>query len=140
MNLVARRWLSFSLTVVLGAVIVAADAITSASLRDPRHLTGWILFAVMIALAAYGVRKKLPVLPLGTVAAWCGFHIWAGWLGVFLFFVHVGMRVPQGVLETTLAAMFLVVALSGVVGLMISRIFAKRLANRAVQWSRAVTR
>ncbi len=130
MNLVARRWLSVAVTVAVGAAIVAADIVTSASLRDPRHLTGWILFAVMIALAVYGVRKKLPFLPLGTMAAWRGFHVCAGWLGLVLFFLHVGFRLPQGALETTLAAMYLVVALSGVAGQMISRIFAKRLATR----------
>ena len=129
MNLVARRWLSVAVTVAVGAAIVAADVVTWASLRDPRYLTGWILFAVMIALALYGVRKKLPFLPLGTVAGWRAFHVLAGWLGIALFLLHVGFRLPQGALEISLAAMYLVVAVSGVAGLMISRIFAKRLTT-----------
>jgi hypothetical protein len=76
------------------------------------------------------VRKKLPFLPLGTVSVWRGFHVCAGWLGIVLFFLHVGFRLPHGALEITLAAMYLIIAVSGVAGLMISRVFAKRLATR----------
>lgn len=129
MNLVARRWLSVAVTVALGAVIVAADVVTSASLRDPRFLTGWILFGLMIALATFNARKKLPFLPLGSAAAWLRFHVYAGWLSFVLFFLHVGFRLPHGPLEISLATLYLLVALSGVAGLMISRLFAKRLTT-----------
>ena len=129
MNLAARLWLSVAVTVLVGAVVVVADVVTSASLRDPRFLTGWILFGLMLALAAFNARKKLPFLPLGSAAGWLRFHVYAGWLSFVVFFLHVGLRLPQGPLEVSLAALYLLVALSGVAGLTISRVFPKRLSR-----------
>ena len=125
----AKRWLSVAVTVILGVAIVAADTVTWASLREPRFLTGWILFGLMVALTIFNARKKLPFLPLGSAAAWLRFHVYAGWLSFVLYFLHVGFRLPQGALEVSLAAMYVVVAVSGVTGLAISRNFAKRLTN-----------
>jgi len=94
------------------------------------YLTGWFLFTLMVLLAAYNGRKKLPFLPAIRSETWLQFHIYVGFFTVALFAVHVGMRVPGGWFEAVLAWLYILVTASGVLGLIISRIFPKRLTTR----------
>ena len=114
MSLAAKLWLRIFVTVALGAVVVVADVASSASLDDPRFVSGWILLGLMVALALFNARKKLPFLNLSPAASWLRFHVYAGWLTFVVFFLHVGFHVPRGPIEVTLAVMYLLVALSGV--------------------------
>ena len=130
MTATARFWRNLSITVAAIVLVSLAYAITSASLHDPSFFTGWLLLGTLIFLTLFNIRKKLPFLPLGTAAAWLSFHVYAGWFSLALFLLHIDLRVPDGALETTLAVLYLAVALSGIAGLMISRSFAKRLTRR----------
>jgi hypothetical protein len=94
------------------------------------YLTGWALFAVILALTFFNARKKVPFLPLLSSEAWLQFHIYAGLLTGVLFLVHISYRVPTGWFEITLAALYLLVMASGFVGLFVSRAFPKQLTTR----------
>ncbi len=102
----------------------------TAALREGAFLSGWLLLLTVLALALYNVRKKLPVVPIGGSTTWLQFHVYAGWLSIVLFALHVGPRLPDGRLETTLAVLFVLVAGSGVVGLVLSRTLPGRLTGR----------
>lgn len=116
---------------VLGcAVAVMAHARFSRVLPNYAYLTGWVLFAVMVVLAVYNVRKKLPFLPLGNSENWLQFHIYAGFFTVVLFLIHVNFRVPTGWFEGTLAWLYVLVTGSGIVGLVLSRVLPRRLSTR----------
>lgn len=84
----------------------------------------------MIFLALYNLRKKLPILPLGSATNWLQFHIYTGLLAVVLFVLHIEMRIPNGTLEVTLALLFLALVGSGILGLALSRWLARRLRVR----------
>src|SRR6266404_5746243 len=94
---------------VASAVALMAHAQFSRVLPNYAYLTGWLLFAVMVALAAYNVRKKLPFLPLGNSESWLQFHVYAGFFTVVLFLIHLNFRVPTGWLEGPLAGLFFLV-------------------------------
>jgi hypothetical protein len=94
------------------------------------YLTGWVLFVFMGLLAVYNARKKLPFLPLGNSENWLQVHIYAGFFSVMLFLVHLNFRMPTGYFEGTLAWLYLLVAGSGVVGLVLSRVLPRRLSAR----------
>lgn len=94
------------------------------------HLSGWILFVTMVVLTAYNARKKLPFLPLISSEAWLQFHIYAGLFTAILFLAHVKFKMPTGWFEGTLAWLYVLVMLSGIVGLALSRIAPKRLTTR----------
>ncbi len=126
----ARRRRNVAATIVVAAILFFARAVYSAGLNDGDYLSGWLLLGTVVFLVLLNLRKKLPVLPLGSAAAWLQFHIYAGWLAIALFLLHVGANMPDGWLEGTLGLMFVLVAGSGVVGLAISRRFAARLAGR----------
>ena len=123
-----------------GGAILVVLAVHSleARLWPTEHATGWLLLVVLVSLAAFGLRKKVPYLPLGSAATWCRVHLYLGLFAVVLLGAHVGVKVPNGVLEVSLAVVFAVVTVSGIAGIVLSRSFARRLTTRGqeVIWER----
>jgi hypothetical protein len=108
-------------TALASAALVMAAAVLHTALRPAAILTGLLLYALVVGLALFNGRKKLPFLPLARASTWLQIHIYAGWLCVLLYFLHTGLRWPNGVIEQVLAAVFMLVALSGIAGLALSR-------------------
>lgn len=130
MNTTARRVVYIFLLLVACIVALAAYIKFSAVLPRRVYLSGWVLLAVMIILAVYNGRKKLPFLPLGTSKGWLRFHVYAGYFTILLFLIHTRFRLPQSRFDMVLASLYLLVTLSGIVGLFISRSFPRRLTTR----------
>ncbi len=124
-----RRMLALSGLLVVSVLTLFVYQAYSVTLYRSQYLSGWVLFAVIVFLAVYNVRKKLPFLPLGSSATWLQLHIYAGWFTVFLFLLHLDYRIPTGFLEGTLAAAYLIVAASGALGLWISRGYPSRISR-----------
>ncbi len=97
------------------------------------HLTGWVLFAFMIALTVFNARKKLPFLPLLSARAWLRFHIGAGLASVAVFFWHTGWSWPVGWFNWMLTALYALVMVSGIVGWVWSRTIPKKLTARGAE-------
>ena len=105
----------------------------SISLVRTNVISGCVLFILLLILVLYNLRKKIPSIPLGTSAVWLRFHIYAGLFSMLIFVLHLDFRYPYGALETSLAVLYLAVAGSGVVGLVLSRVLPKRLVTRGVE-------
>lgn len=112
------------------ALVAGLQALFDVSIRNTHFLTGWILLSLVVALALFNARKKLPFLPLGSAASWMQLHIYAGLLAALVYAAHAGVAVPRGSLETWLAAAFVAVAASGVVGLTVTRVIPVGLSGR----------
>jgi hypothetical protein len=67
--------------------------------------------------------------PFGSSAAWLQWHIYVGLGSIGLFALHAGIRWPTGVLNSTLAAVYLATAASGLVGLYLTRTIPAQLAR-----------
>lgn len=94
------------------------------------YFSGALLFFVMVVLALYNGRKKLPFLPLGTSEGWLQFHIYAGFFTVVLFLAHVHFRLATGRFEVILFWLYVLVTVSGIFGLFVSRAVPKLLTTR----------
>ena len=116
-----QRWFGLILLLLASAAVIAGYAKYAGELPRLSYLSGWALFLVMLILTAYNGRKKLPFLPLGTSEGWLQFHIYAGFLTVVLFLAHVSYRLPSGWFQGTLAWLYVLVTVSGIVGLWLSR-------------------
>jgi hypothetical protein len=125
-----RRWLAAVALVALVLVLVLADRVLATSLRNSAFATGWLLVGFTAALAGYGVRKRVPVIPIGAASTWLTLHTFGGIFALGIYVIHVKGRLPSGPFEIALAAVFTCAGLSGVLGLMLSRILPPRLATR----------
>ena len=129
-TLASRRTRNIILMLALLLVLWCVAKLFATALRDTALVSGWLLMGLVFFLAAYNLRKKLPFLPLGSASAWLQFHIYVGLFSAAVFGIHIGWRMPGGALEILLAGSYLLVFGSGVVGLCLSRSFAKRLTTR----------
>lgn len=126
-EILRRRWAALTVT----ALVIAAIGYAYAQVEPfyPRHpyLSGWVLFAVMLLLTFFNLRKKVPFLRLGSTGLWLQIHIYVGLISGALFLVHTGFSWPHGLLNQIIAVSFLIVFVTGVIGLWISRAFPQRL-------------
>ena len=100
------------------------------SLPKSSYVTGWPLFFLIVFLALYNGRKKIPFLPTGRSRGWMQIHIYVGLFTGFLFLLHVQFRVPTGHFEIALATLYMLVMGSGFFGLYFSRVAPGRLTAR----------
>ena len=114
----------------LTTLLLIAEASGSTALLTTGLATGWLLLVLVVGLALYNVRKKFPFLPLGSVATWLQIHIYLGLLSGILFLLHLQWQLPSGIFEIVLALLYSAVFVSGLIGLVVSRVFARRLSIR----------
>ena len=128
-----RAWrmlgIFWGVALVIWLVVTALAWHVERSLGKASVVTGYALFAVILSLAFFKVRKRLLVLPLGTVREWMLAHIVLGAVSIPLFFQHTGGLWPDGRYEQVLAIAFYVVTLSGIGGYVLQRLLPRRLAD-----------
>jgi len=129
-----RRRLRLGLiTLGAAAILVRLFRGRFLSLQADAFISGWVLLVLVVFLAAYNARKKLSFIPLGRSAIWLQIHIYVGLLSIVVFAAHSHGRLPRGPFEIMLATLYLSTALSGVIGLVFTRIFPPRLTARGEQ-------
>ncbi len=97
------------------------------ALRDVQYFNGWILTVCMIVMMALTLRKRMVILPFGKVRLWLLLHYYLGFLTAGIFLVHSRWRFPDSPLEWLLWALFIIVAVSGLFGGLVSKLVPKRL-------------
>lgn len=115
--------------VALWLVIAGAALRAERSLGSPAVITGYALFALMIALGLFNWRKRLLVLPVGTARHWMIAHGVLGAIALPLYWQHAGSLWPTGFYEQALALFFYVTMGSGLVGWVLERQLPRRLSD-----------
>lgn len=91
------------------------------SLGDPARASGWFLLGSFVLLCVYGIRKKLPFLPLGKTSTWLMLHLTTGVLSGYFFLEHTEFRLPTGTFESLLWIGYSVILMSGFTGWILMR-------------------
>jgi len=125
-----QRGLGLAVFLIMAVEIVFLHRVYAGELPRLNYLTGWALFGVILLLALYNGRKKLPFLPLLSSEEWLQVHIYAGLLTGVLFAVHINYTITSGWFQGVLAWLYLLVMASGFFGLFLSRAIPKRLTTR----------
>lgn len=120
----------FAFVVIAAIAVFMLHGAMDATLWEPAFLTGWILLGSMLVLTLLNTRKKLPFLPLARVRSWVKLHVYLGWFVVAIFVLHLDFQIPNGGIEVAMAVLFVIVAVSGAVGIFISRTLPPRLTRR----------
>ena len=79
------------------------------------------------------MRKRLSAFNLGLAKIWFALHVAFGFLAIAFFAIHAGVFWPEGLYEQLLAAGFWLVSLTGIVGVLITIYFPKRLTNTGLE-------
>jgi hypothetical protein len=85
---------------------------TISHLGNEAFATGYVLVATCMGLVALGVRKRLPLVPLGRVAVWQSAHHYLGTFCLIAYCLHAG-AITTGWFESALAILFWTILLSG---------------------------
>ncbi len=130
MSAIATRYtLLWGAAIVGLAILGVYTYLANLQLERTEFITGYSLFALMIALALFNARKKLAMVPLIRSAYWLAIHVVGGAAAVILFFIHTGSIWPTGGYEQALALVFYLVSVSGIVGYAIQRVNPRRLVQ-----------
>lgn len=97
-------------------------------------ISGWAVFGVLIALALFNGRKRLPFLPLCSASWWFYFHITSGFLAVLLFWLHTDISWPNSLYNKILVCMFYSVSFIGIIGLFIEKVYPKALTQSGCEY------
>ncbi len=122
-----RRTLSIVVTGSAIAVVAAAAWVAETRLANPAWVTGATLMAAVLSLMLLGIRRRIPVLPLGNVSTWTQIHLYTGLFAAGVYAMHVPTLIADGMFEGTLSVLFLLATASGVYGIFASRTIPKRL-------------
>jgi hypothetical protein len=91
---------------------------------------GSIGSAMMIFAGLLGARKKFPTWRVGRGTFWMRGHLWIGFLSFPFILLHAGFRMGGGPLTRTLMALFVVVFLSGIFGVILQHFIPQVMTQR----------
>lgn len=116
-----RRILMASLTVIAITAVWTASWMMESRLSNPALLSGSVVLGSVVFLILLGVRRRLPMIPLGSMSTWTQIHLYTGVFAIAAYAIHVPALIVGGYFEVTLAVLFIVVSASGMYGLYASR-------------------
>jgi hypothetical protein len=90
---------------------------------------GAISLAIFVFAALLSLRKKIPLWRVGTVQRWLRAHIWLTFLTIPLVILHSGFRLG-GPMTTLLMALYALVMVSGIYGLILQHIMPGLMKER----------
>lgn len=106
---------------------------SEAALGQPTAITGYLLLAIMLALAFFNMRKRLSMIPMGRASTWLLFHGLAGVLAIAVYWLHTATLWPLGLYEQVIAVLFYLVTLTGILGYIMQRIYPARLTHTGLE-------
>lgn len=122
-----RRIVCGSILITAALALWASVWLVDQSLGHKAFLSGGVLFGCLLLLMLLGLRRRLPMLPLGKMSTWVQIHIYTGGFAMVAFLLHVPHVLADGYLEGSLSWLFLGVSASGLYGLYVSRTVPQRL-------------
>jgi len=99
------------------------------SLNYPEFVSGGALFFIIFFLCLFNIRKRVPFLPLWPAHKWFLLHTVAGFLALSLFWLHAGVMWHNGLYVQILAFLFYLTTLSGIVGLVMEKVYPNLLTR-----------
>ena len=129
-----RRWIVASVLMLVGATVVYVPYVRAA-LNGPSggSLPGFVFgivgFAFMIFAGLLGARRKVPTWRIGRGTVWMRGHIWLGLVSFPLILFHGGFHFG-GTLTTVLMILFIIVYVSGIVGVILQQTLPRLMLTR----------
>ncbi len=129
-----RRWIVASV-LILAVATVCYVPYVRAALNGPSGgsvhglVYGIVGFAFMIFAGLLGARRKVPTWRIGRGTLWMRGHIWLGLVSFPLILLHGGFALG-GPLTTVMMILFVVVWVSGIVGVILQQTLPRLMLTR----------
>ncbi len=131
MEMLAKRLREYALLFFVIAILLLGYVLYDISFYRHHHLSGWLLFYLLVAQVLYYVQKRSERIRNLFSIQWLPLHVDFGLISVLIFLVHIGWSLPDGSVGLILIGSFAGVALSGWVGLRIKRRYQAALTRRS---------
>ena len=95
----------------------------------PGLVFGIVAFSLMLFAGLLGLRRRFPAWRVGRPETWLRAHLWLSALAVPLTFFHAGFKFG-GTLTLVLMILFIVVTLSGILGVILQQILPRVMTSR----------
>ena len=99
-------------------------------LLNPQYILGWTLFFLTLFMSAYGLKKKLSTLPLGSNRTWYQLHIVFGVWCLVIFGFHTHWSIPNNLINFFLWLGFVSIITSGFLGYFLIKFLAPNVSAR----------
>ena len=110
-----------SIILVLIGITALINAMVTQQLYDASFVTGWILVTLGISIGLIIVMHRYhETTNPSTLSRYHNTHLIIGWVMLYVYFLHTAFKYPNGLLEQIIAALFLIICISGICGLIIS--------------------
>lgn len=86
--------------------------------------------AMMLFAGLLGTRKKFPVWRVGRATTWMRGHLWLGLLSFPYILFHSGFSLGTAPLTRTLMVLFIIVVVSGIVGVVLQQYIPRLMTDR----------
>ena len=127
LHLRTRRTIALIATAIAILIVYLAAWMEDSRLGHASFLTGMTCLSALILLIMFGVRRRIPILPLGSASTWTQIHIYTGLFATAVYIMHVPALIGAGIFECVLSILFWIVSASGCYGIYASRTLPKRL-------------
>lgn len=124
-----RRVANTSYLIAASVCLLFVYFLAESMLVNTVVFTGEVLLGLCLVLTFFNVRKKLTFIPMLKASTWTQIHIYLGFFTLLLFLVHLRFQLPTGRFEIILTIIFTIVGLSGVVGLLLTRILPAKMTD-----------
>ena len=124
-----RRKIALLVTMTAVALIAGWAWWVDETEGDRVRMTGYALLTSVASLVLIGVRRRLPVLPLGNMSSWTQCHVYIGLFAFGVYCLHVPTLFGSNMFEFGLSVLFLSVSGSGIYGIHASRSVPKKLTS-----------
>ena len=125
-----RRLAGLLILAGLSAVFVYGAMLGGTALYNGAEVTGWVLAGLCVFLLAFNIRKRLAAFPFGRGHYWLQAHVYLGLFSGVVFLAHTDWRMPAGVMDWVLWLVFAGVFVTGVIGIVLSRVVPSLLNSR----------
>ncbi|MDA0840748.1 MAG: hypothetical protein O3B01_08320 [Planctomycetota bacterium] len=131
-----HQWAGISLAIFLVALVIYLPYEAGTGPGGPKGKTvhglafGIAGFTLMMICGLLGARKAVRTWRIGKAQSWLRAHIWLGLVSFPLILFHSGFSFGGGLLSQVLMYLFVVVLLSGVVGIIIQNVVPRILLER----------
>ena len=98
------------------------------------YISGWILFSSIMLLSLYGLRRFFLPFSKVSITNWRVFHIVLGQFSVLAFLFHTKFSFVTGYFQIGLAFLFILISLTGLVGVYIQRTIPKKLSQNGIEF------